>query len=77
MYDDNNIFAKILRGEVPCKKIYEDNYVLSFEDVNPQKKIHVLVIPKGKYIDLDDFNEKASEEEIIGLLKAFSLVAKK
>tara|TARA_A100000164_G_scaffold155467_1_gene138011 strand:+ start:371 stop:739 length:369 start_codon:yes stop_codon:yes gene_type:complete len=77
MYDDNNIFAKILRGEVPCKKIYEDNYVLSFEDVNPQKKIHVLVIPKGKYIDLDDFNEKASDEEIIGLLKAFSLVAKK
>ena len=77
MYDDNNIFAKILRGEVPCKKIYEDNYVLSFEDVNPQKKIHVLVIPKGKYIDLDDFNEKASDEEIIGLIKAFSLVAKK
>ena len=77
MYDDNNIFAKILRGEVPCKKIYEDNYVLSFEDVNPQKKIHVLVIPKGKYIDLDDFNEKASDEEIIGLFKAFSLVAKK
>jgi len=77
MYDDNNIFAKILRGEVPCKKIYEDNYVLSFEDVNPQKKIHVLVIPKGKYIDLDDFNEKASDEEIIGLFKAFSSVAKK
>tara|TARA_A100000164_G_C21238880_1_gene466112 strand:- start:52 stop:420 length:369 start_codon:yes stop_codon:yes gene_type:complete len=77
MYDDNNIFAKILRGEVPCNKIYEDNYVLSFEDVNPQKKIHALVIPKGKYIDLDDFNEKASDEEIIGLFKAFSLVAKK
>ena len=77
MYDDNNIFAKILRGEVPCNKIYEDSYVLSFEDVNPQKKIHALVIPKGKYIDLDDFNEKASDEEIIGLFKAFSLVAKK
>ena len=49
-YDDNNIFAKILRGEIPCKKIYEDEYVLSFHDINPQKKIHALVIPKGKYI---------------------------
>ena len=55
-YDDNNIFAKILRGEIPCNKIYEDDYVLSFYDINPQKKIHALVIPKGKYIDLDDFN---------------------
>ena len=54
-YDDNNIFAKILRGEIPCKKIYEDEYVLSFHDINPQKKIHALVIPKGKYINLDDF----------------------
>ena len=76
-YDNNNIFAKILRGEVPCKKIYEDNYVLSFEDVNPQKKIHVLVIPKGKYIDLDDFNTNASNEEIIGLMKGITTVAKK
>ena len=50
-YDDNNIFAKILRGEIPCKKIYEDDHVLSFHDINPQKKIHALVIPKGKYID--------------------------
>ena len=57
IYDENNIFAKILRGEIPCKKIYEDDYVLSFEDVNPQKKNHVLVIPKGKYINLDDFNK--------------------
>ena len=55
-YDDNNIFAKILRGEIPCKKIYEDEYVLSFYDVNPQKKIHALVIPKGKYLNLDHFN---------------------
>ena len=54
-YDDNNIFAKILRDEIPCNKIYEDNYVLSFYDINPQKKIHALVIPKGKYVDLDDF----------------------
>ena len=54
-YDDNNIFAKILRGEIPCKKIYEDDHILSFHDINPQKKIHALVIPKGKYTDLDDF----------------------
>ena len=76
-YDDNNIFAKILRGEIPCDKIYEDKYVLSFYDVNPQKKIHALIIPKGKYVDLDDFNENASKEEIYGLMKGISLVSKK
>ena len=76
-YDDNNIFAKILRKEIPCKKIYEDEFVLSFYDVNPQKKIHALVIPKGKYIDLDDFNLKASDKEIVGLIKGISIVAKK
>ena len=76
-YDDNNIFAKILRGEIPCEKIYEDEYILSFYDIHPQKKIHALVIPKGKYIDLDDFNSKASDKEIVGLLKGISIVAKK
>ena len=76
-YDENNIFAKILRGEIPCKKIYEDEYVLSFYDANPQRKIHALVIPKGKYIDLDDFNAKASEEEIVAYFKGISKVAKK
>jgi len=76
-YDDNNIFAKILRGEIPCKKIYEDAYTLSFHDISPQKKIHALVIPKGKYIDLDDFNAKASDQEILGLIKGISEVAKK
>ena len=76
-YDDNNIFAKILRGEIPCKKIYEDDFVLSFHDINPQKKIHALVIPKGKYIDLDDFSSNASSEEIVGLLKGINTVAKK
>ena len=76
-YDNNNIFAKILRGEIPCKKIYEDENVLSFYDVNPQKKIHALLIPKGKYVDLDDFNLKASDEEIISLIKGISIVAKK
>ena len=76
-YDDSNIFAKILRGEIPCKKIYEDNYVLSFHDINPQKKIHALVIPKGKYIDLDDFSLNASSEEMVGLLKGINIVAGK
>ena len=77
IYDENNIFAKILRGEIPCNKIYEDEFVLSFHDINPQKKIHALVIPKGKYIDLDDFSEKASSEEMVGLLKGINIVAKK
>ena len=76
-YDDNNIFAKILRGEIPCKKIYEDNYVLSFYDIHPQKKIHALVIPKGKYVNLDDFASKASEKEIVGLIKGVNIVSKK
>ena len=76
-YDDNNIFAKVLRGEIPCDKIYEDDYVLSFHDINPQKKFHALVIPKGKYVDLDDFSSNASSEEMVGLLKGISIVAKK
>ena len=76
-YDRNNIFAKILRGEIPCKKIYENEYVLSFHDINPQKKIHALIIPKGKYIDLDDFNTNASDKEIIGLMKGITTVSKK
>ena len=76
-YDDNNIFAKILRGEIPCNKIYEDNHVLSFHDINPQKKIHALVIPKGKYVDFDDFSLNASSEEMVGLLKGINIVAKK
>ena len=76
-YDDQNIFAKILRGEIPCKKIYEDKFVLSFHDINPQKKIHALVIPKGKYVDLDDFNKNASNDEIAGLIKGITIVSKK
>ena len=76
-YDDNNIFAKIIRGEIPCKKIYEDDFVLSFHDINPQKKIHALVIPKGKYVDLDDFSVNASTKEMVGLLKGINTVATK
>ena len=75
-YDENNIFAKILRNEIPCNKIYEDDYVLSFHDISPQKKIHALVIPKGKYIDLDDFSLKASSDEMVGLIKGINKVAK-
>ena len=75
-YNKKNIFAKILRGEISCKKIYEDEYVLAFHDANPQKKIHALVIPKGEYISLDDFSSNASEKEIAGLIKGIGKVAK-
>ena len=75
-YDKNNIFAKILRKEIPCKKIFENKYVLSFYDINPQKKIHALVIPKGDYINLDDFNNRASDQEIVELSKAITEVSK-
>ena len=74
-YNKNNIFAKILKGEIPCKKVYENDYVLAFHDVNPKKKIHVLVIPKGEYIDLDHFNSKASDKEIVELNKAITFVS--
>jgi|TARA_B110000967_G_C18725284_1_gene479780 histidine triad (HIT) family protein len=76
MYDKQNIFAKILRKEIPCKKIYENDYVLAFHDVTPQKKIHVLLIPKGEYVDLDHFIESASEKEIIEFNKGIINVVK-
>ena len=76
-YDDSNIFAKILRGEIPCNKIYEDDFILSFYDINPQKKIHALIIPKGKYVNLDEFSLNASPEEMVGLIKGINIVAKK
>ena len=76
-YNKDNIFAKILRKEIPCKKIYEDEFILSFYDISPQKKIHALVIPKGEYIDFDDFNQNATKDEMIGLLKGINIVAKK
>ena len=75
-YDKNNVFAKILRKEIPCKKIFENDHTLSFHDINPQKKIHALVIPKGEYIDLDDFNNRASDQEIVALSKAITEVSK-
>ena len=63
-YDTENIFAKILRGEIPCDKIYEDEHALAFEDINPQAPIHVLVIPRGAYVSMDDFTTSASDAEI-------------
>jgi histidine triad (HIT) family protein len=75
-YDTNNIFAKILRGEIPCNKVYENEHVLAFHDINPQKKIHILVIPKGDYIDLDDFVNKASDKEIVEFNKAITHIVK-
>jgi len=75
MYDNNNIFAKILRGEIPCKKVYENEFALAFHDINPKEKIHVLVIPKGPYVDMNDFAKNAKDEEITALIKALSKVA--
>ena len=75
-YDKNNIFAKILRKEIPCKKIFENDHVFAFYDINPQKKIHALIIPKGNYINLDDFNNRASDHEIVALSKAITEVSK-
>ncbi len=73
-YDQNNIFAKILKGEIPCKKINDDEYYLAFHDIQPKAPIHVLVIPKGKYISAQDFHEKASPEEISGFYKGLAKV---
>ncbi len=75
-YDDSNIFARILRGEIPVKKLYEDDYALAFPDINPQAPTHVLVIPKGAYVSMDDFTAKASPAEIAGLFKAVAAVAR-
>lgn len=75
-YDPNNIFAKIIRGEIPCNKIYEDEYVLAFHDINPKAKVHALVLPKKDYISLDDFGEQASPEEVKGFFSAVSRIAR-
>ena len=75
-YDKNNIFAKILRGEIPCQKVFENDYVLAFHDINPQKKIHVLLIPKGEYVDFDNFLEEASDKEIVEFNKSIKNVVK-
>ena len=75
MYDDNNIFAKILRGEIPCKMVFEDTHTLAFDDINPQAPVHTLVIPKGEYVSMKDFSENASDDEIAALIRAVGKVA--
>lgn len=75
-YDDNNIFARILRGEIPCKKVHEDQWSLAFHDINPQAPVHVLVIPKGRYCSFADFSVSASAEEIAGFIRSVGTVAK-
>ncbi|MGB1547232.1 MAG: histidine triad nucleotide-binding protein [Alphaproteobacteria bacterium] len=76
MYDSNNIFAKILRGEIPCDKVYEDDFALAFRDINPQAPVHVLVIPKGEYVSMADFSDRAAAEEITGFFRAVGKVAR-
>ncbi|MDE2166113.1 MAG: histidine triad nucleotide-binding protein [Alphaproteobacteria bacterium] len=75
-YDRNNIFARILRGEIPCQKVYEDEHALAFNDIRPQAPVHVLVIPKGEYVSIDDFAAKASPAEQIAFIKAVGAVAR-
>ena len=75
-YDRNNVFARILRGEIPFTKVYEDEHVLAFHDISPQSPTHVLVIPKGEYTSLDDFSEKASAAEVTALVRALGHVAR-
>ncbi len=75
-YDPNNIFAKILRGEIPSKKVYEDEHALAFHDINPQAPHHILVIPKGPYVSWDDFSANGSEAEIAGFVRAVGAVAR-
>ncbi len=75
-YDDSNVFAKILRGELPCKKVYEDEHALAFHDIHPLAPVHILVIPKGPYVSWDDFAERASDAEMAGFVRAVGQVAR-
>lgn len=75
-YDESNIFAKILRGEIPCSKVYEDEHALAFHDINPQAPTHILVIPKGPYVSWDDFSARAPDPEIAGFIRAVGNVAR-
>ncbi|CAK0779182.1 Uncharacterized 13.2 kDa HIT-like protein in hisE 3'region [uncultured Gammaproteobacteria bacterium] len=75
-YDSNNIFARILRGEIPCQKVYEDEHVLAFNDIQPKAPVHVLVIPKGAYVSLNDFTATASDAEIAALIRAVGTLAR-
>jgi len=74
-YDRNNVFARILRGELPCSKVYEDTHVLAFRDINPQAPTHVIVIPKGEYVSVDDFSANASAAELAAFMQAIGRIA--
>lgn len=74
-YDPNNIFARILRGEIPCRKVYEDDHTLAFYDINPQAPTHILVIPKGAYVSFDDFAANAPESAVAGFMRAVTIIA--
>jgi histidine triad (HIT) family protein len=75
-YDEQNIFARILRGEIPSRKVYEDQFALAFHDINPQAPTHILVIPKGRYCSFADFSATAGAEEIVGFIRAVGKIAK-
>jgi histidine triad (HIT) family protein len=75
-YDDGNVFAKILRGEIPCKKLYEDQWALAFHDIQPQTPVHVLVIPKGPYRSFSEFSAQASDGELAGFVRAIGQVTR-
>ena len=75
-YDETNIFARILRGEIPCRKVYEDAHALAFHDIHPQAPTHILVIPKGAYVSWDDFSQRAAAEEIAGFVRAVGSIAR-
>ena len=75
-YDPNNVFARILRGEIPCNKVYEDEHVLAFDDISARAPTHVLVIPKGEYVSFDDFSASASAAEIGALVRALGSIAR-
>jgi len=75
-YDEGNIFARILRGELPCSKVYEDEHVLAFNDINPQASVHILLIPKGRYVSWDDFSANASVEEQAAFVRAAGHIAR-
>ena len=75
-YDESNIFARILRGEIPSNKVYEDDQILAFHDINPLAPTHILVIPKGPYVSWDDFSQEASDSEIVGLTRAVGRIAR-
>ena len=75
-YDNENVFAKILRGELPCDKVYENDHALAFKDIQPQAPVHILVIPKGPYISMDDFSENASDAEISEFFRVVGQVAR-